>query len=447
MKFDNIKKALAEAAKKSGVSEYEIYYTSSTELSVGGLNKEINSFSSGVSAGVCLRVLSNGKMGYASTELMEEAEMEKLVERALENANSTEKLDENGFFAGSDSYDEPKMKEFAPIEAGELKALAMDIMNECYAVSDKVSDGTSSNAISAGFTVGIANSHGLDLENSCGINVVMAQAVVADKGEMQADYSIEAYDADTDIKAIAKESVVGAMSKIGATEVATGKYDIVIDGKEMRSLLSAFSPAFSAKAAQMGISLLAGKEGEKIAADCVTITDDPMREGSTVGTPFDAEGVATSRKSVVEKGVLKTLLHNRETAKIAGVESTANASKASYSSPVGISPYSFCIEAGELSEAELYAKAGDGILVTELKGLHAGADAVTGDFSIESAGFILRDGKVCEAVKSFTIAGNFFKLLSEIDSVANEVKMAVTGGLTSFGSPAVLIRKMSVAGK
>ena len=447
MNFDNLKKALVDAAASAGVTEYEIYYASSSETSVGGLNKEINSFSSGTGGGICLRLIHEGKMGYASTELMEEGEMRELVVRALENAENTDKPCEVGFFAGSESYEAPRLKRYEPKSAAELKCATLDIMNEIYAASDKVTDGTEANAVSASFSVALVNSHGLDLRNECGINVVVAQAVVSDKGETQADYSVKAFDEALDIKALARDSVDGALSKIDSGSVETGKYDIIIDGKQMRSILSAFYPAFSAKNAQMGMSLLRGKEGEKIASDIVTIVDDPQREGSSVGTSFDAEGVATHKKCVVEAGVLKTLLHNRETAKIAGCESTANASKGKYSAPVGISPYAFSIEAGELSEDALFEKLGEGILITELKGLHAGANAVTGDFSIESAGFMIRGGKKCEAVKSFTIAGNFFELLKNISALSNEVKFSVSGGITSFGSPSVLIPGMSVAGK
>ena len=212
-------------------------------------------------------------------------------------------------------------------------------------------------------------------------------------------------------------------------------------------MLSAFVSAFSARSAQMGMSLLAGKEGEKIASDIVNITDDPMREGVSIQTNFDAEGVAAYRKSVVEGGVLKTLLHNRETAKKAGVESTGNASKGGYASPVAVSPYAFCLEAGDKSEEELFSMVGNGIYITELSGLHAGANAVTGDFSIQSAGFKIVDGKLGEAVKSFTIAGNFFELLKSIAALSDKVEVGVSGGFTTFGAPTVLIHNMSVAGK
>jgi PmbA protein len=195
------------------------------------------------------------------------------------------------------------------------------------------------------------------------------------------------------------------------------------------------------------MSLLAGKEGSKVASDTVTITDDPMREGVSIQTYFDAEGVAAHRKNIVENGVLNTLLYNRETALKAGKESTGNASKGSYESPVGISPYAFCIEAGEYSLDQLFEIAGDGVYITEVKGLHAGANAITGDFSIESAGFLIKNGKKAEAIKSFTIAGNFFELLKSIHALSNEVEMGVPTGFTTFGSPAVLIKDMSVAGK
>ena len=163
-------------------------------------------------------------------------------------------------------------------------------------------------------------------------------------------------------------------------------------------------------------------------------------------TPFDGEGVATARRNVIENGVLKTLLYDLTTAKKAGVGSTGNGQKGSYAAPVSIAPYHFSIAAGDATEEELLRAVGEGIYITECKGFHAGANAVTGDFSIESAGFMIRDGKLAEPVKSFTVAGNFFELIKEIDSLGNEVRWGIPGR-TVFGSPDVLVRNMSVAGK
>ena len=446
MNYELLKAAIENEAKNQGISEYEIYYMSNEELSLDTLNRKPNSFSSGNSGGICLRVLHDGKIGYASSELMEEGEMISLVSRAKANATATEKPDTVGIFKGSESYAELKNEPFVAKSAAELKKLTEELADEVYAASEKVTDGTATYGLNAGFVVRLSNSHGLDLMTSCGLSAVQLGAVICDDGKYENEYNLAELKGDVDLKALAAETVETAILKANASLVDSGKYSVVLSGKQMRTLLSVYSSSFSAKMAQMGMSLLAGKEGQKIASDIVTITDDPMREGVSIQTNFDAEGVAACRKNVVECGVLKTLLYNRETAAAAGVESTGNASKGSYASPVGISPYAFCIEAGQHSEEELFAMAGNGIYITELKGLHAGANPITGDFSLESAGFKITDGKKGEAIKSFTIAGNFYELMKSIAALSDKVEVAVTGGFTTFGSPAVLLRDVSVAG-
>lgn len=447
MNFEKIKSAIIDAAKLHGVEEYEIYYMSDESLSVETLKDEISSFSSGTSGGLCFRCAIDGKMGYASTEYIVPEEMERLVLCAKENAKSIEKDDICGIFKGSDAYSKNTANKYVKPTAAEIKQAALDIQRENYAADERVTEGTQSAAMTFGVTVRLFNSHGLDLMNFVGTSLVYAAPIVKVGEESESNYEIAKYTKDIDAKAIASKAVADSLEKIGAGEVPSGKYNIIISGDEMRGFLSAFSPAFSAKNAQLGLSLLAGKEGEKVAADIVTLTDDPMRKGYDIVTPFDAEGVATYRKAIIENGVLKTLLHNRETAAKANVESTGNASKAGYSAPVGISPYAFCIEAGKLTRDELFEKAGNGIFITEIKGIHAGADSVTGDFSLESAGFIIENGKKTKPVKSFTIAGNFFDLLKSIDSLSNNIETGVPTGFTSFASPDVLIKNMSVAGK
>ncbi|MBQ8372289.1 MAG: TldD/PmbA family protein [Clostridia bacterium] len=450
MRIEEVKSALVTALEDAGIGEYEMYYSLGTSVSIDTLNRAVSTFSSSDSHGICLRVLIDGKMGYASTELFDAAEMKSLVERAKENAKSVEKLDTVGIYAGSDSYEDVRVPKYSPMGTGELRRVALDVGERLYAADERVKDGTVSQALTVGVQVGLCNSHGLDLSASYGVNVIAAEAVVAEGEEQQSEFAYTAYGSDRaedDIAMVVREAACGAVSKLGATDVPSGRYNIVIAGKEMRSLLSVFSGAFSAKSVLDGMSPLKGKEGTVIASEIVTLTDDPQREGNAVGITFDAEGVATHRRAVIDKGVLVTFLHNRETALAMGKETTANASKASYASAVGISPYSFAIEPGEDSLDEIFAKAADGIYVTELKGLHAGANTVTGDFSLESEGFMIRGGKRAEAVRSFTVAGNFFELLKNITALSSEVDRGVQMGITGFGSPAALIPDMPVAGK
>ena len=446
MEFFDIKNILADEAAKKGIEEYELYYATGSSVSTETLKSEISSFSSGTSGGLCFRCRIDGKIGYAATELFEEKELRELVDRASENAKSIEKA-EGIIFAGSPEYPEMPERAYTPVSAAELKKLALDLQSKTYAADARVTDGTQSCALTASSEIRIVNSHGLELSNRMGASAIYAAPVIKDGDESQQDYLVEIYNGENDLSEVAKRAVDKTASKLRAVNVKTGKYNVVIDGDKMRSLLSVYSVAFTAKQAQSGLSLLAGKEGEKIAADIITLTDDPMREGCACITNFDAEGVAARRKTVIDKGVLKTLLYNLETAAKAGVESTGNASKAGYAAPVGTSPYAFCIEAGDKTLDELFELANNGIYVTELKGLHAGANAVTGDFSIECAGFLIENGKKGCAVKNFTMAGNFFELLKSIAAISDKVELGAPMSTTAFGSPAVFAPEMSIAGE
>lgn len=447
MNFEEIRAAVKAAATELSVSEYEIYYKEGSDTSVETLSGEVSSLSSSAYRGVCVRVAEGGRVGYASSELMEDKEMAALVRRALENARAVEREDTVGIYAGGGEYAKLEKKSFSELDAAELKSLATSVAERAYAASSKVTEGTETAAGSSGFTVRISNSHGLELENRAGVSYLNVSAVIADGDERESGYELAEYKEDPDIDALVGKAVRTAESKIGAVGVKSGKYNVIIDSKRMRGLLSAYVSAFYAKSAQSGLSLLKGKEGERVAAEIVTVTDDPMREGAAITTSFDAEGVPTYRKNVIENGILKTLLYNRETAAKAGCPSTGNGGKGSYASPVSTTPYAFCIEAGDKTVDELIALAGDGILITTLNGLHAGTNAVTGDFSLESAGFMIRDGKIAESVKSFTVAGNFFELLKNITAISDTVEVGVSGGYTTFGSPYVLVPDMSVAGE
>ena len=169
--------------------------------------------------------------------------------------------------------------------------------------------------------------------------------------------------------------------------------------------------------------------------------DAPMKRN------FDAEGSPVCTKKVVEHGRLNTLLYNLKTAAVAGVDTTGNASKAGYDAPVGIRPFTMYIAPGTISEEELLQKVGSGVYINSLGGLHAGANAITGDFSLQSAGFMIENGVKTTAVKSFTVAGNFYDLLKNITALANNCHLPRAMGSTAFGSPSVLVEGLSVAGK
>ena len=447
MEFSKIKEILVEEANKLGVTEYDIYFSKSESVSAETLKQEISSFSSSNGIGVSFRCVRNGKFGYASSELITPDEVRGLVAKAYENALYIESDDEAVIFRGSEHYEKVENPVLPDVSMAELKNIALDIQKAAYAASEHVVDGTQSGVGMARETVDVYNSYGLELHEEINAYQYLVMAVVNKDGESEQEFEYRfdtSFDKATEI---AKPVVEDALSKVGAGQVTSGSYDLVLSGKMMATMLATFSGAFSAKNAQLGLSLFAGKEGSAVAADFITVTDDPFSDKMLCQKAFDAEGVATCRKNVIENGVLNTLLYDLATAKKAGKETTANASRGSYAAPTTISPYFLYINEGSKTLDELLASAENGIYITELKGLHAGANPVTGDFSLESAGYRIANGKLAGAVKSFTIAGNFYELLKSIDSLSNEVELAHPGIGRGFGSPAALWKKVSVAGK
>jgi PmbA protein len=102
---------------------------------------------------------------------------------------------------------------------------------------------------------------------------------------------------------------------------------------------------------------------------------------------------------------------------------------------------------GDITEEELLRKAGNGVYINSLGGLHAGANPISGDFSLQSAGFLIENGVKTTAVKAFTVAGNFYELLKNITAVANNSHLPTAMGMTAFGAPTTLVEGLSIAGK
>ena len=209
-------------------------------------------------------------------------------------------------------------------------------------------------------------------------------------------------------------------------------------------LLAAFVPMFSAAEAQRGLSLLEGKEGEKIASELINIVDNPFYPGYEC--PFDDEGVPSVTKSVVEKGVLKTLLHNLKTAKKAGVDSTSNAGRASAASPIDVAPSVFYVEPGETSYDELLKRLDNGLIITTLSGLHSGVNEVSGEFSLLAGGLLVENGEVVRSVDQITVGGSFFEFLNGVEVIGSDLWMSPPIGPV-IGAPSILVSEIQVAGK
>ena len=445
MDFQGFKKAVIAKCEELGIADYELYYQSAESTSVSAFQHGINQFTSSIEGGVCFRCIWNGKMGYASTEALNEAEAAAVVVRAVDNASVLEAEEQVFLGEGGKTYQSIPEETLEMPATDALIAKVLATQEQIYQADSAVIDGSSTQGIAERSETAIFNSRGLDLYSQGVLTGLVVAAVVSDGKEMTNDYQIKLAQLDAiDTEALTKKAAKTALSKLGGEVAPTGQYPVVFDPEAMSALLSTFSGIFSSEAAQKGLSKLAGQEGAVIAGENVTLIDDPFWKDAPMKRNFDAEGSPVYTKNVVEKGRLNTLLYNLKTAAVAGKETTGNASKAGYAASVGISPFTFYLQPGEITEEELLRQAGSGVYINSLSGLHAGADAISGDFSLQSAGFMIENGVKTTAVKSFTVAGNFYELLKSIRSIASNLEMP---GMGHFGAPSVLVDGLSIAGK
>lgn len=446
MRLEVFRAQVLKAAKEAGLEQAEIYTARADTLRVLATGGQVADYAVADKIGVSLRGIYEGRMGYCSTQALDEEAIAQLIDGVKESAALCEGEQDESIYPGDEEY--VKVECFEPaleeIPAEKKVALARELEAAVAKYDPRLTCNMAGVSSSSG-AVALENSFGLKLESRD--NMLVAHvSVAAREGEKVA--SGGAVRAIRDIAAIDVEELVReagdeAIAALEAAPVPSGSYDVVIKNGTMVDFLSTFCGVFSAENAQQGLSLLKDKEGSMIAAPCVTIIDDPLKEDGFATCPFDAEGVAAYKKTVVDAGKLTTLLHNRKTAAKAGVKSTGNAAKASYASPVKVAPTNFYIDAGETEFDALLEKLDSGLLITDVAGLHAGANAVSGDFSLLCSGFVVENGKKGRAVKQITVAGNFFKLLENIEAVGADLKFPSD----PIGSPSVLVRGMSIAGK
>ncbi len=445
MDFQSFKNAVIAKCREMGIAEYELYYQNNESTSVAAFQHEINQFTSSNEGGVCFRCIVGGKMGYASTEELSEAQAHAVVEKAADNASVLEAEEQVFLCEGGQEYLPLEDRSYPMPETEEIISTVLATQEKLYKADPAVIDGCQTEGIAERSALAIYNSRGLDLYSENTLSALVAVAVVTDGKEMANDFQIKQAKLDSiDQDALTSKAAATALQKLGGEPAPTGQYSVVFDPEAMSSLLQVYSSIFSSEAAQKGLSKLAGQEGQMIASELVTLVDDPFHASNAFARNFDAEGSPTYCKKVIENGEFKTLLYNLKTAAVDGKTTTGNAAKAGYAGAVGISPFTMYVAPGEITEEALLEKTGEGVYINALDGLHAGADPISGDFSLQSSGFMIRDGKKAEYVKSFTVAGNFYELLKNITAVASNLEMP---GMGRFGSPSVLVEGLSVAGK
>jgi len=250
--------------------------------------------------------------------------------------------------------------------------------------------------------------------------------------------------ADIDLDKLAYNIAHQAYSMLNAKPVQSGHYPVIFRNDAMALFFATFVELFSADRVQNNRSVLAGKMGESIAGECITMIDDATLPDSLGSFLFDGEGTPAAKKTLVEKGVLKSYLYDLKAAAKDRTDSTGNAVRGSYQSSPQISPSNFVIGKGPFTYEDLWQKQDQElIIVSGIMGMHT-ANTINGDFSVGASGYRVKNGEIKEAVKQFTIAGNFLQLLQRVVKIGNDVDNFPYHG--NIITPSLFFSDISISG-
>ncbi|TFB14260.1 TldD/PmbA family protein [Filobacillus milosensis] len=445
MNLTDFKVRLFEKAQTKGFTDVELYYEKKKQFTSLLDQGEVDQFSVSEVMGLSFRGLYDGKMGYAYSEKLDDFSIDFLLDNAKENALILENENQEKIFAGNSNYPD------ANFYTEELNQFSYEELVEFLKIVESFVYKEDTRVVGTGF-LGIQSSEiEKALFNSKGISLMERRnllatgvSLIVKEGDLTKSGAYEKilYDlSETTAIDIAKKGVNEAISYLNPRSIENRKYKVLLRNDAATAILSSFSPVFSAENVQNGRSLLKDKVGEMIAGDNITLIDDPLHPDGNMSRNFDAEGVATKTVTVVEKGRLNTLFHNQKTAQKEDVETTGHAYKESYKDALTVATSNFYLKPGDQSYDELIKSIDEGVIITELSGLHSGVNEISGDFSIAAKGYYVKDGKVEGATNQLTVAGNFYDLLNDVKQIGSDLELAKRFG---SASPSLLINQLSI---
>ena len=262
-------------------------------------------------------------------------------------------------------------------------------------------------------------------------------------GERQVGYHGEAARrfAELDPVRVGQRAAQRAVEKLGSRPLATQKLPVVLDPWMAMDLLRAIGPLFSADNVLKGRSLFAGKVGQRVANEKITIIDDARKPRGLRSAPFDGEGVATTTRTLIHGGVLRGYLTSLKTASKLHIDPSGNARRGGYGSPARVGPSNLFVAAGSDDAEGIVRGLDHALAVTSLLNLHT-IDPVSGEFSLGATGNYLERGGRVHPAQGITIAGNLTHLLGAVVGVGSDLVFG-PGGL---GSPTLVISELSIGG-
>jgi len=450
-----------EAATAAGASDAEAYAAEDSGREVRVHGGEVESLSAATQRGIGIRAWIGKRVGYAYGTDLSAAGVAALAARAAEAARIADEdefagppfpaevpLDLNGDTSGNTSEREvalrdPTLGEWAPDRLAEL---ALAIESAALATDSRIAGVEQAVYADSAESVALVSSLGIEGEyssSSC-YGYVQALAEGEDGRETGLGFDLGRGPAALDPATIGREGAERAVAMIGAGKPKSRTCPVVLDPTVAASFIALIGRGLTASAVQRGRSPFAERLGEEVANPVLALHDDGLDPDGFASAPFDAEGVPRRRTALIEASVLRTYLHDTYTANRGDAASTGNASRSGYRSQPAVSASNLIVAPGELSFAELLGDANDGVLITDVAGLHSGVNPVSGVFSVGASGRVIRDGELAEPLREFTIASDLVSMLRAVRAVGADSRWVPFGG--SVRTPSLLVKKMTVAG-
>ena len=439
---DIVKQALA-----AGATDAECTIAEGDEFTANVRMRELENLKEAGSRGAGLRIMVGRRTGASYTSDLSREGIDKLVRSAVELAEITTEDPHAGL---------PEPEELGSLP-GDLQLYSADV--EGLETGVKVDLAMRAEEAALSFDPRISNSEGASFDTHLGRHIfansrgfsgeyrssycALGVAPVARSGDsMERDSwdTLSRAFADLDApESVGRTAAQRALRRLNPVKVETQKVPVIFEPRTARTLLDHIFDAVHGMSVYRHESFLAGKLGEKVAAESITIVDDGTIPGLFGSSPFDDECVPSRRTVVIDKGVLKSYLMNTYAARKLGLKTTGNASRA-LTGNAGIGHGNFYVEKGVQTPEQILAGISKGFYVTELMGF--GVNTVTGDYSRGAAGLWIRDGELAYAVSEVTIAGNLQEMLLGLEALGSDLEFR-----RSISAPTIKIGEMTVGGR
>src|SRR5215471_10382858 len=418
---------IVRQARNAGATDAECTISEGEEFSSNVRMREVENIKEAGSRGAGLRILIGKRTGSSYTSDLSRDGVERMVSSAIELADLTTEDPHAGL---------PDPDEFGSV-SGDLELYSQGVA--ALDTGMKIETARRAECAALDFDPRISNSDGASFDNYVGRHVFANSRGFA--GEYQSSYcslstSPVAKDGDSmerdywytmsrcfpemePAEYVGRIAAERAVRRLKPVKVETQKVPVVFEPRTARSLMDNIFEAVHGMAIYRQESFIAGRLGQRVANDEVTVIDDGTLPGLFGTSPFDDEGVPSRRTVVIERGVLKSYLMNTYAARKLGLKTTGNASRG-LTGNAGIGHGNFFLEKGVQSPEEIIAGIANGFYVTELMGF--GVNVVTGDYSRGAAGLWIRNGELAYAVSEVTIAGNLNEMLQGIEAIGDDLE-------------------------